>query len=395
MIRYLLILLSIYFAGFSLATPVLSIPTFEDLNLKFAVDGGSHWGEQKRTIFLREKLFLSLDYEFSPKYEMRHELFLEFRKGSFQHLSNEGEGSPFDVNYSMFTVKDAFVKDLNLNVGFINQEYLDAPLLLYDRPFIGLQQEYFWNSPVVLKYVDEFKVVFQQNIPSTTIVVDRFSQLRGISSLFTASAFTSSIFRNQFHSKAHLTGFAFHNLSVKAAQHGGVNGNDLQHSNYGSKYANFRDPYWGVHANVGTRFNVFPTLVLDLEYAFLWNLGAFANRHFVEKDPSSAYGSRSRGDSVTMKFRIPVWQDKLFILGFESFRNQDNASVAFYSDSKYGGSARYGFIISGQILFKNYNVLLDLKYGVIQSYKNKRTLLQGGRNLNYFNFEIRTEYGKV
>ncbi len=397
MIKLLFIFLLIYFSSFSLAAPNFGIPNFEDVNLKFVVDGGSHWGDQSRTIFLREKLFLSLDYEFSPEYEMRNELFLEFRKGSFQHLSNEGEGDPFDVSYSILSIKNFFVKNLYLNIGFINQGHLEAPLLLYDRPFVGFQQEYLWMDYRVLKYVDEFKISLQQTIPSTTMVVDRFDQLTSISSLLTASVFTSSFIWNQFHSKAHMTGFLFNNLSVQSAQYGGVNGNDLKDERYHSNFAAFRDPYWGIHTGLGTRFNILPDLGLDIEYAFLWNIGAFVNRYFIEKGGQRVkkYGSRSRGDSLKISLHLPVSADKLFVFGMEGFRNQNNASVAFYSDSKYGGSARYGAILSSQFLFKTYNILLDFQYGVIQSYPDKRPLLQGGRNLNYFGFEIRTEYGKV
>ena len=399
MIRLSFIFLLIYFSKICLSAPVLNIPNFENLNLKLSVDGGSQWGEQKRTIFLREKLFLSLDYEFSPQYEMKNELFLEFRKGSFQHLSNEGEGSPFDVNYSILSIKNVLVENLYLNIGFINQGYLEASLLLYDRPFVGFQQEYFWTDRLILQYVDEFKFVFQQTLPSTTMIVDRFDQLRDISSLLTASAFTSSFLLDKLHSRAHLTGFIFNNLSVQAAQYGGVNGNDLKKSNYSSKYTEFRDPYWGIHAGVGTHFNVFlDDLGVEIQYNFLWNIGAFVNRYFTETPIDSTAkkrGSRSRGDSLKLDLRFPLSIDKLFIFGTEIFRNQNNASVAFYSDNKYGGSARFGVIFSSQFLFKAHNILLDFQYGAIQSYSDKRHLLQGGRNLNYFGFEIRTEYGKI
>ena len=396
MTKRTIILLFTICCSFSLAVS-FSAPTFEDLNLKFAVDGGSHWGEQRRTVFLREKLFLSLDYEFSSKYEFKNELYLEFRKGSFQHLSNEGEGDLFDVNYSFLSVKDVFLENFYLNIGFINQGFLKAPLLIYNRPFVGIQQEYFWMNPFIERYVDEFRIVLQQTIPSTTMIVDRFDQLRNISSLLTASVFTSSFIKNKFHGKANFTGFLFNNLSAQSAQYGGTNGNDLKDTRYYSKFAEFRDPYFGIHTSLGARFNVLPDLGLDIQYSFLWNTGAFINRYFVETadNKSKRLGSRSRGDSLEVNFHLPVSIDKLLVFGIEGFRNQNNASVAFYSDNKYGGSARYGVILSSQLLFKAYDILLDFNYGIIQSYPDKRPLLQGGRNLNYFGFEIRTEYGKV
>ena len=399
MTKRLLLLLLTFCCSFSLAVS-FDMPTLEDFRLKFAVDGGAYWGEQSQTIFLREKLFLSLDYELSPQYEFKNELYLEFSKGSFQYLSNEAGGGPFDVNYSYLSIKNLILENFYLNIGFINQGFLNAPLLLYDRPFAGLQQEYFWMNSFIAKYVDEFRIVLQQTIPSVAIVVDQFDQLRGISNLLTASVFTSSFIQNRIHGRANFTGFLFNNLSAQAAEHGSFNGNEIQ-SGFRGKFSKFDDPYFGIHTGLGARFNVLPDLGLDIQYNFLWNVGAFINRHFIEdgKGGKESYleknGSRSRGDSLSVNFHLPMSIDRLLVFGIEGFRNENNASIAFYSDSKYGGSARYGIILSSQVLFKKYNILLDFNYGTIQSYPDKRALLGGGRNLNYFGFEIRTEYGKV
>ena len=158
-----------------------------------------------------------------------------------------------------------------LKAGVINQNFLEAPLLISDWGFMGLQQELTLDS--LLSYVDEAEVVFQQVLPSSVVEnINYIGQVQRQAYFLTGSLFFKHNYKDIILTQGSLTAFNFVNLSSEVAEKGRSLGNIILSNSIGAD-SRFPYPFYGGHFSLGTYIYLFEELDLELGGSFLWNIG--------------------------------------------------------------------------------------------------------------------------
>ena len=361
---------------------------FKDATWKVSAINHNYFDKSGSQILFISKFYGALQHSFFPTIDFNAEYTIQTSQGATQSTYERNtRNEHISPSYIYISIQPISSERLYLKAGAFNQEFLDAPLLVTNWSFLAFQQEYFLYHKVLYKYVDNFKIVLQQSVPSSNTDLDFLQQVQNIAQFYTASIFAESFIKNQIQSSATLSLFMFRNLSAEVADFGRAYGNDVKADYHGAD-SELRFPQAGLYMRGRARYNVFPELGLESIVSFLWNAAATweaMNDNF--EDPA-----RSLGASLFLGFHIPIDKNIIFIPSIEIFSNDNNAAPAFYNSPDYVHSGRYGVIVGAKANFEAYNVFFEFKFGTIRS--NNSTISSIGHP-NYLTFEIGTHYEKI
>ena len=206
-------------------------------NSKVYLEGFLSGDKSSRSIGLEEHIDIQTQHIFNDAFSLHLEGGMYLRQGTYQQVYlREGDASNYGIDIQSFYVNwnpranwDLSLPEdmiLNVQVGNLNQSFLEAPLLMGDWSFLGLRQNVFWLPHWASLYIDDAYLVFQQTIPPIQSELSRFQQVQDLPMFFTGSIFWETLYRNMFHIKGHFTHFYFRNLLGEVADKGLVLGNN-------------------------------------------------------------------------------------------------------------------------------------------------------------------------
>ena len=393
--KFIIVFISLFFVLAPQARVYRHSSMFQDVEWKMSAMNRNYWDESGNQILLISKLYGLLNHSFLPTVDFSAEYILETRQGTTQSTYNRPKSKDqIHPSHMYLSVRPFEAEPLFAKAGLINQEFLDAPLLISNWTFLGFQQEYIVHDEQLLQYADNVKLVLQQSIPSSDTDLEYLEQLQNIAGFYTASLFAESFIQNQVQTQGSFTAFYYRNLSSAAAEVGRRYGNDVQE--WTGPDAEFLYPFYGLYARSKARYNLFPELGLEVDASFLWNVGAsygaYQRRLTGETSSEKNIKAKAMGYNVWLGFHIPMAKEVIMVLNLEYFNTAANASPAYYNSDRYVHSGRYGVIWGLKSIFEKYNVFFNLQYATIRSHPDSKISVG---NPNYLSFEIGTEYDKI
>ena len=233
--------------------------------------------------------------------------------------------------------------NVSMQLGNIQQSFLDAPLLITDKTFPSIIGKLSLNNP----YGDLF-FLFQTAIPdNASEFVRRETQIvRGFPLFLTSSAvFHSPKFLLNSSVKEMITLFYYHNLSSAVADRSRIYGNTIERTGSDST---FKYPYFGIHNNLSMKMILSDLWILEMGGEFLYNFMAPNTYNEGMRIFSSAYHNYEN------------FMEIQFIGEF--FVNQSDTSVAYYNSELYGHNDRRGFLTKLQSHFYNSSLTLGVSF---------------------------------
>ena len=260
---------------------------------------------------------------------------------------------------------------LSLQVGIINQRFLQAPLLLGDIPFPSAVE----NITLFKGEEHSLSLSFQQALPTV------FSDDHSISAQELAKAplfITGSFFwnydpKNYYKITFNSTFFHYNPLPDDIAQASSFYGNTVEGSPNQFTY-----DYTGFYVGMEPSFQVFPNLGVKLKVHYIRNIREMP----ADLNQGILYSLQVPFD-ITENFRItPV---------LEYFINQPDSSVAYYNSSRYGNSDRTGFV--GELLLNIYDRNMEVGFRYLYSNSVREHGIKGKHT--YYLLFLRTGYAKI
>lgn len=308
---------------------------------KTHIEGSFLRNDESRERLMKVKLYGKFNLEFNSYIFGYFEPYLVVKEGEVQHRRFiRSEDSVIQMHQGFFEVRP--LERFSFQIGAINQDYLDAPLLVSDRSFLSALFAYSY-----IKEKFEVQTVLQQSTPS---IVNSFRRSNEIvepplfSSLFTYSEWIPS---DYYSFKGHITGFYFNNLPSTIAYQSKSYGNTVSGTRTS---AGFAYSYYGVNFDVSSQIRLTPKIYVSVGYNGLMNLGAP-----VEK----AWGERVYG-ILDMDF----WKFAKIYSRVEYFYNNSDSAPAHFNSEMYGHNDRTGFLVEIKSFFPKGNFELGFRYVV-------------------------------
>ena len=392
--KFILIFVTLFFVFVSNAQVYRHSSMFQDVEWKMSTINHNYFGGTENKVLLISKFYGLLNHSFLPTVDFSTEYILDTRLGATQSaLIRQKSKNQIHPAHMYLSIRPLESEPLFVRIGLINQEFLDAPLLISDWTFLGLQQEYIIHNKVLLSYVDNLKLVVQQTIPSSDTDLEHLEQVQDVASLFTASLFASSFIQNEIQTEGNFTAFYYRNLSPIASSYGFAQGNDPHPLYKTGSNAESLYSFYGFYTRAKARYNLFPELGLEFDASFLWNIGAtIESRQKFTAGEIKEIAPSAMSYNLWMGLHIPIAKEVIMVLNLEYFDSGKNASPAYYNSDRYAHSGRTGVILGAKYIFEKYNVFFDAQYAIIRSYFGTKTF---SGNPNYLQFEIGTEYDKI
>lgn len=225
-----------------------------------------------------------------------------------------------------------------LKAGAINQKYHDNPLFITSTPFIGVREIFSYK---IANWTIELD--FLQSIPSNHTLSRRLGSVSEGSARFFNEKLRVKGEGNVASLEASIGHFAFDQLSSSVAYESRLLGNTV--SGFKNLNNKFKYSFVGWNGDLAVDLKTTPGITLTLESA--WHLNSNA--------PDGKNLGYKVGPSVS-------WEtsNRVFQLGVETFENQSDSTVAYYSSKSYGHVNRKGNAFSFNV---NDNTT-ELSYGL-------------------------------
>ena len=253
-----------------------------------------------------------------------------------------------------------------LQMGTLQQSFLNAPLLITDTTFPSILGVLSINNPY-----GDLSLLFQSAIPDNAESVNRESQIGGIPLFLTSSVlFHTPKFFFDSDIKEIFTVFYFYSLPNDVAQKSRVYGNTIVGTGLGSS---FEYGFLGIHNNVSIKRSLTDFWIIELGYEFLYN---FKAENFYNEG-TRLYSSVYHNYKNFMELRFKA----------ELFANQSDSSVAYYNSEIYGHNDRQGFLASLQSHLYRSGLTIETAFVYSQP------INKGGLGPAYsFTFSLMTNY---
>lgn len=255
-------------------------------------------------------------------------------------------------------------ESLHFAAGAIDQNFLEAPLLLSGKTFPGAQIKYSWK-PTLL----ELNLIVQQAIPTA----ETLSSLNdGPEKLprFTTESIKAKISPvKRLKLKGHLTHYKYRDLPTGVAQNSYFDGNSVHRG--GDTIFNFLYQYEGLE--VGSS--------IFLELNSKWNVLVSGNYLENQKAPTEL----NKGQIVIGQSTVTLPNRWEVTPSLQYFVNQADASVAAYNSNSYGHSNRYGMAYGIELELKDMGLKLGGVY--VDSHPINRNDLQSRQETYLFKME--------
>ncbi len=261
---------------------------------------------------------------------------------------------------------------LTIQVGAINQGFLQSPLLLGEIPF-----------PSLIKNIELFKgeqhnlsLTLQGAIPTTFSDKHslRVQELAKTPLLLTSSFFWHYDPNSYYKVTLNSTLFHYSPLPSDIALASKFYGNTVVHQPSVFKYR-----YSGFYIGLEPSFQIFP------------NVGVKLKAHYIHNTRDTA-PNHNRGELYSIQIPFDITENIRITPVFEYFRNQSDSAVAYYNSERYGHSSRTGFV--GEVILNLYNRNLEVGFRHLRSSAVRE---QGSLKTDqiYYLLFLRTNYAKI
>ena len=310
-----------------------------DSSWKTHIEGSFLSNNESRERLMKIKLYGKFDLEFNSYIFGRFEPYLVVKEGEVQHRRFvRSESSVIQMYQGFFEIRPA--ERFSLQIGSINQDYLNSPLLVSDQAFLSALLAY---SYIKEKY--EVQTVLQQSMPSVVNSFRRNNEIADtpyFTSLFTYGEWIPS---DYYSFKGHVTGFYFNSLPSFIAYQSKSYGNTISGTR---SSADFTYSYYGFNFDFSSQIRITPKVYLSFGYNGLMNVGAP-----IEK----AWGERVYGI-----LDMDLWKFAKIYSRIEYFYNNSDSAPAYFNSEMYGHNDRTGFLVELKSFFPKGNFELGFRY---------------------------------
>ena len=312
---------------------------------KTHIEGSFLKNERSREKLMKVKMYGKFDVEFNSYISARFEPYIVLQEGEIQSRFQRDEPSILQMQQGFFEIKPA--ERFSIQLGSIDQSYLNAPLLVSDQSFISALFAYSY-----IKEHYEVQTVLQQSMLSVVNSFRRYNEIEDVpyfTSLFTYGEWIPSDF---YSFKGHITGFYFTSLPSFVANDSMTYGNTVLRQ---QSSAQFVHDYYGAHFDLSAQLRVIKEIYLSLGYNGLMNLG-------VPFAFDKAWYDKAWGERVYSILDIDLWKFAKMYSRFEYFYNSSDTAPAYYNSEIYGHNDRQGFLTELKVFFPKGNFEVGFRY---------------------------------
>ena len=279
-----------------------------------------------------------INYGLHPAFAINLEPFVGLNSGQAQSLYGEFEsGNSIGVNEaSVFWTPFEFV---DMSAGILNQRRIDNQLLIKNTTFPGIYGRIYF-----IKHED-----FTSNVEAEGAIPTSYTMNSQARELEKTPVFYAQTLRFGFRPGKRLNGelwlthFTFENLPSTVAKKSNTLGNTVT-NNYDFDYK-----FDGISAGAKTTIPLYDD-ILDI------NLGARLLKN--NKAPEGL----NAGHELSGELKISTMYEIDLRPRISLFRNEPDASPAYYNSSEYGNSNRHGYAYGIGVVFNRWNFKLNGKY---------------------------------
>ena len=301
------------------------------------VEGSFLRNHESQKRLMKIKLYGKFDWEINSTLTAEFEPYLVIEKGEIQSRFVRSE-SAVDMRQGFFRWQP--VEGSSLQIGAINQGYLDAPLLISDQAFISSLAGY-----AHIKDLYEVQTILQLSMPSVVNSFNRYNEIADTPYLTSLFVYTEWLASDYYTFRGHVTGFHFSKLPAFIADQSKLYGNTVE--GIGSS-ARFAYPYYGTQFDMSTQIRLGPDIYGSLGYNGIWNMGAPWER---------AWGERLY---TIIDIDASKWF-KFYARG-EYFYNNSDTAPAYFNSEVYGHNDRQGFLLEVKTYVPKGNLEIGLRY---------------------------------
>jgi len=318
-----------------------------DSHWKTHVEGSILKNIEGRERLMKIKLYGKFNLKFNSYLSGEFEPYLVIKEGEIQKRYIQSESSVIQMRQGFFQLKP--LDGFSVQIGAINQEYLNSPLLVSDHTFLSALFGY-----LHIKEKYEVQTVIQQSMPS---VVNSFKRINEITnSPYLTSWFNyGELIPSDFYSfKGHITAFYFNNLPSFIAHQSKTYGNTVENL---KSSAQFKYSYYGINVDFSPQVRISPNAYFSFGYNYLINFGAPVDL--------------SWGERIYTTLDMNLWQSVKLLSRLEYFFNNADSAPSYFNSEIYGHNDRYGFLGEVKAFFPKGNFELGFRYVLSNSIQRK------------------------
>jgi hypothetical protein len=277
--------------------------------------------------------------------------------GNFENGTNKATGltAEYTPNQIINLWEGGFVYSplsfARFEVGAINQNQYNSPLLVWNTAFAGMTQRFNW---------DQFYLRAQQAIPNNNILSRRIGGIDEGTPMFFMESLGFDLENKNFKFKTELSRFAFSNLSSQVALTSQDFGNSVVGSNQSARF---------LYGYKGTNITAETSVTTDSGYKFV------LDGEYIFNDDAP------NGRNAGMIAQTGLGYNQLLVKA-GVFRNESDTSPSFYNARNLGHNNRVGSIVTLQSQDQDYFFRLQ----IINSKIIEKNVRQS--NLTIINFSL-------
>ena len=294
-------------------------------------------GDRER--LMKIKLYGKFNIEWPSIVSVEFEPYLVVSQGETQYRRfTKSETSPIHMKSGLLHVRP--INGMSLQLGAIDQSFLNAPLLVSDQTFVSALAGYLY-----IKDNYEVQVVAQQAMPSIVNTFKRYGEIARPSYFTSLFVYGEWLPSNLISFKGHITGFYFTNLPSFIAHNSRLYGNSIEGN---ESLAHFKYSYYGTDVNISSQIKLGSKLYLSVGGNGLINWGAPLDK--------------SWGERIYASLDIDFFNFARVYSRVEYFYNNSDSAPAYFNSEIYGHNDRQGFLTELKAFFPKGNFEAGFRY---------------------------------
>ena len=301
------------------------------------IEGSALSSHESRERLMKVRLYGRFQLEMTPYLTAEFEPYLVMTEGEIQSRFTRPE-SGIEMQHGF--LRWSPVDGASLQLGAIDQSYLDSPLLVASRPFLSALMGY-------LHIKDSYEVqgIFEMSMPSAVNTFRRQNEIAGTPYFTSLFIYTEWLPGNVYSFRGHLTGFHFSPMPAFIAHQSKLYGNTITGV---ASSARFAYPYYGANFDISSQIRLTGNHYLSLGYNGIINMAAPLDRAWGER--IYAVWDADAGSLAKLYCRA------------EYFYNNSDTAPAYFNSEVYGHNDRKGFLLEFKTFLPKGNFELGMRY---------------------------------
>lgn len=268
---------------------------------------------------------------------------IKLEAGNSNSLFNNNEfEAKNDISLGKAELKFDVTENVTIKAGAISQEEIEHDLLIARSAFVGLSESFKLKGKTF-----EFKISAQQTIPNNRNYSNRLDKVEEGTAKFFTESVSFKYKLNDFEIKSISSHFAFDNLSNSVAAISRYNGNSVRA--FDSRNGEFLYSYIGWAQTLKGSLSITNNFSLSSKIEYVENTAA---------------PEKNKANAINLAAHLST-SGKEYVLSVEKFKNEADASVAFYGSSRYRKNNAEGSIVSA--MFFDHKDQIKVEMGYISS----------------------------